>query len=58
MPTEDMAYTRERLDRRVAESNSNDLKRAIRAAIRRQADAWGIRFDQAQALLLDRRSVA
>jgi hypothetical protein len=42
----------------AAERNSHDLKLAIRGAIARQARLWGIRPDQAQALLLDHRSIA
>lgn len=41
-----------------AAADARDLRLAITAAIRRQADAWGIRFDQAQALLLDRKVIA
>lgn len=40
------------------ENRSRDLKLAIRGAIKRQARAWGIRYDQAEALLCDRRKVA
>jgi hypothetical protein len=43
---------------RRAEADAHDLKLAIQGAIRRQADAWGVRFDQAQALLLDRKAIA
>jgi hypothetical protein len=46
------------LKRARAERESHDLKRAINAAIDRQARRWRIRFDQAQALLLDRKAIA
>jgi hypothetical protein len=41
-----------------AEADSKRLKLAIREAIRRQAVRWGIRYDQAAALLLDRVKLA
>lgn len=43
---------------RRSEADCHLLKLAIKDAIRRQADRWGIRFDQAQALLLDRKAIA
>lgn len=39
----------------AAENGSASLKLHIEHAIARQAQAWGIRPDQAQVLLLDRR---
>lgn len=46
------------LERRRLEADSHELSRATNAAIQRQANAWGIRHDQARSLLLDRRAIA
>lgn len=46
------------LAHRQLEEDSRALRDRTRWAIRQQADAWGIRFDQTQALLLDRKVIA
>lgn len=54
----DAAVDQTTLHRLDAEACSRALRESTRAAIRRQAKAWGIRDDQAQSLLLDRKAVA
>jgi hypothetical protein len=55
---DDAAVAAAKAEYRRAEFDSHCLKLAIRDAIKRQAQVWGIRTDQAQALLLDRKAIA
>ena len=58
MPIEDAALSQSNAHYAKAQQESKWLREAINGAIQRQAKRWGIRFDQAQALLLDRKAVA
>lgn len=58
MDNDDASTSAQRMAYNAAQADSRVLRDAINRAIHRQAGAWGIRFDQAQALLLDRQVVA